>query len=120
MKIDNINYLTEDPAPQYAADLHWCLSAKELFEKLEADWSELASDAIEIVKGMSDEDFVVFRAGLKKERKGEFAGEKYTEKYSSVLMPEIMFKASMMAIQYKAPWGLAFIRLQEHEKVKPA
>ena len=106
MKAGDINHLTEDPAPQYADDLHWCLSAKELLEKLDADWSELAPDALEIVKEMGAEDFKVFREGLKKERKGEFAGEEFSDKYSNVLMPEIMFKTSMIAIQYKVPWGL--------------
>ena len=114
MKISEINYLTKDPSPQYAKDIYMCLSRAELLNKLEfGGYVELCSDAIKVIKEMKGDEFPAFREGLKKERKGEFAGVEFSEKYADVLMPKMLFEASMVAAQYKVPWGLAFIRVQE-------
>jgi len=78
-----------------------------------ADWRELADDALECANNMTAEDFELFRKGLKKERKGVFAGEKWSERFADILMPALMFKVSITASEYKVPWGLAYLRLKE-------
>jgi len=106
-----ITYLSEQPA-----DFSKAIDGAETLEELRtvlADWRELAGDAEKIALAMTPKDFTEFRKGLKKERGGEFAGEKFAEKYSAVLLPEVMFKISMKAYDYKVPFGLMYIRLKE-------
>lgn len=76
-------------------------------------YQRVADDAFKITRDMKAEDFGVWRRGLSKERKGEFAGEEWAEKYGAVLMPEILMKVGMIADQYGAPWGCAYIRLRD-------
>ena len=113
MNTKDIDNFTEDPAPQYAKDISHCKSVDELLEKLRMEWSELAADAIKIVESMSADDFIYFRKGLRKERKGELAGEDFNDRYADILIPMKMFKVSLAVSQFNAPWGLCFLRLKE-------
>ena len=61
MNVEDINNVTEDPAPQYAKDIYMCLSVAELTNVIESTYSELAADALEVVKEMDAECFKVFR-----------------------------------------------------------
>ena len=90
-------------------------SLESLKKWLLEDWFELAPDALAIVESMSEESFIKFRVGLKKECAGKFAGQEFVAKYGVVMMPSLMFEASIAALHYHVPWGLAFIRLQEQK-----
>lgn len=76
-------------------------------------YQRVADDAFKITRDMKADDFGSWRRGLVKERKGEFAGEEWAEKYGAVLMPEILMKVGMIADQYVVPWGCAYIRLRD-------
>ena len=77
------------------------------------DYAEIAGDAKVIADAMADTDFPAFLTGIKKERRGKFAGENFAEKYGPVLMPEILFRTSLVANKYFVPWGCAYIRMKE-------
>ncbi len=106
-----ISYMSEHPR-EWAAAVTDADTLPKLLALCE-DWKELAPDALRVASSMTLEDFEDFRAGLKKERRGEFAGEIFAEKYSDITMPAIMFKVQMFAQDHKVPWGMAYIRLKE-------
>jgi len=77
-------------------------------------WKNICPDAFDCINKIDNPaDFQEFQWGVKKERSGEFAGEEWAKKYSDITMPADMFRASMIAEEYKVPWGLAYIRMKE-------
>lgn len=76
-------------------------------------YGEVAIDAVQIVEKMTAADFYDWQAALKKERRGTFMGEADMERFGPLLMPETMVKVSIVADQFKVPWGLAYNRLRE-------
>lgn len=111
----NISF-TSEIAEKYSRELSKVSSLDHL-DRLLRDYKPLVSDAIEAAP-KSEDEFQVFLTGLKKERKGKFAGEAFAEKYSAVIMPEILFRVSITALQYGVPWGCAFIRMKEAGLIK--
>lgn len=107
----NVNYLSE-PVADYHKELDACNSLFDLRVFVDK-WKLLANDAFEVAQSMTTEDWPIFRKGLKSERRGRYAGDKWTERYAAILLPEIMFKVSMTANQFHCPWGLAYIRHRE-------
>jgi hypothetical protein len=104
--------------PSSACDREYAagLSEVETLEKLRSHidkWLPLVADAERIVMAMSDSDFQEFKQGLALERRGRFAGVEYAEKYSAIIMPEILFHVTMLGQSYHAPWGLMFLRMAE-------
>lgn len=85
-------------------------------------YGEVAMDAVQIVDRFDVDDFMKWRGALAMERRGRFCGDKYPEsdvkKFLPVIMPEVMFKISIVAEQFKAPWGLAYNRLKEVGRLK--
>jgi len=106
----NIGYLTEDPARDYAKGLTAATTLDELLKHIGL-YDRVAGDAIETASKMTADQFEEFRDGLRKERRGKFAGEDFAIKYGDILMPRVMFKVSMVAEHFKAPWGCVYIRL---------
>lgn len=78
-----------------------------------AAYRRFADDAHGIVSQMEDGEWQTFKKGLRLERKGKFAGDDWAKKYGAVLMPEIMLHIGLIALQFKVPWGCAFIRAKE-------
>lgn len=118
MKINGkqVSYLTEDPAKEYSKAISATKTVEQLVNAI-IPFIEIADDALEIAKSLSKADYIEFMKGLKKERRGEFAGEKFADKYASLIMPEKMFIASIVSDQYKIPWGLAAIRCEQNKWV---
>lgn len=58
-------------------------------------------------------DWEEFQRGRKIENSGRFAGEEWAAKYGAILMPEILIRVGVVAQNYGAPWGCAYIRLRE-------
>src|SRR4030042_3072048 len=105
-----IGYVS-DCAVEYVAEL----KKAGIYEELKAfmeKYKEIAYDAYLAVNDPAF-DMVEFQAGEKKERRGRFAGEEWNLKYGAVLMPEIIMFVSMVANKFHAPFGTAFIRLEE-------
>ena len=113
-----ITYISEQPT-----DYAEALAAAGTLDALRAttgNWIPLAEDAHKVVMGMTPADFKEWRSGLAKERKGQFAGEAFSEKFGAVMMPEKMLRVSMIAMKYGAPWGCTYLRLKENGQLEDA
>jgi hypothetical protein len=109
--MNKIGYLSED-------DKTYCrlVGLQKTLAKLRTfvrSYEPIASDALAIVDAMTEEDFAVWRAGIALERKGEFAGEAFAIKYGPVMMPTVIVRIGLIAVQYHAPFGVAYIRARE-------
>ncbi len=113
-----ITYLSEQPT-DYARAIDGAETLADLRIVL-ADWRALAQDAENAALKMTNADFTVFREGLKKERKGCFAGEDFVTRFGDILMPAVMFKVSIHASEFHVPFGLMYIRLRELNKLPSA
>ncbi len=105
-----ITYLS-DQAHDYCEALDPCKSLAELTALLE-EYHTLFPDALAAIP-KDQEEFEVFLKGLKKERRGRFAGETFVKRFGPVLMPATAMEVSFVAHKYSVPWGCAFIRLKE-------
>lgn len=112
MRASSVTYITEDPAPSYANAL-WHATTRAKLSSVYPSFKGLADDASEHVKSMTEADFKRWRVGMRSERKGVYAGDEWAREFGAVMMPEKMFRASMVAEHFKVLWGLAFRRLTE-------
>jgi hypothetical protein len=111
-----IGYLTEDPASRYVKSLSACRSRADLLALLrEPIHRECAPDALAAAEEMRDEDWPEFEEGLRKERRKQFAGEEWCDRFGAIAIPDAMSMASVLAKKYSVPWGCAFIRLREQD-----
>lgn len=110
----NISSVSEPELP-YARVIDGARSKDELVAVLEP-YALIAYDALLAAAALDDWDD--FKTGLRRERKGHYAGDEWATKYGAILMPEIMMRVSIIAEQYKAPWGTAYIRLVEAGRIK--
>lgn len=110
-----VGYLSE-----FSADYTKALSQVKTFDELFAltsDWYPFAWDAHDAVVSMGQAGFEQFMVGLKKERRGKFAGEEFAVKYGAIMMPETLFKVSIVAEQYYVPWGTVFIQMKNAGRI---
>lgn len=101
-----------DFAKEYTIGLRQCTTLERLRE-FGLHWGGLCTDAFDVVRRMTEQDFSIFRHGLAKESKGKYAGDAWAVSYGAILMPEMLMRVSMVADQFHAPWGTAFIRLEQ-------
>ena len=106
-----LSYVDDAPA-RYVRDLNAAETLAQLRESL-TRWPVLAADAIEQADAMTADQWDEFQIGLRAERKGRFAGEEWARKYGAILMPGAMIQPSLVAAEFKVPFGLAYIRLWE-------
>ena len=109
--LNSIDYMDE-PDLTYRKGLDKARVPEELRDLLER-FAALFPDAYEQGKGMSDEDFMQFRAGLRKERKGIFAGIDFMNNFGAILMPANMMHIGLVADKYGVPFGVAFCRMKD-------
>jgi len=109
--MERISYLSE-PDQEYCKQLadQTTLDDLRAFTKF---YEPIAADAYEIAATMTEDDFKAFRAGLKKERRGKFAGVPWMERFGAVLLPAVMFEVGVVMVNYHVPFGLAYIRMRE-------
>ena len=108
----NISYLSECDS-DYAKKLAGVKTHEELIVLLK-EYEPIAWDALDLVKGLDKKDFERLIKDMGKERRGKFSKNMDA---SIVMMPQTMFKVSLVANQFKVPWGTAFIRLKEIGKI---
>lgn len=112
MNLSDIYYDSE-PDRSYIKGLDLCRLRAQLIVLCEA-YAELFPDAFAQAKTIKDDEaFLQFRRGLRKERRGKFAGEDFTHRFGAILMPENLLRIGMVADQYKVPFGLAFCRMRD-------
>lgn len=110
-----ITYTSEQPH-DYARALSAAKDADGI-RAVTMAYGSLAEDANEIAQAMDAAAFRRWKRGVNKERRGEFAGEKFAVEFGALLMPEVMLKVSAYASQLGVPWGLMYLRLQEVGKL---
>lgn len=110
---DAVRYLTEDPSAVYGAAIRAAKCKADLVAAIEP-WKRLAPDAYKEAWDCNWKDM----AWALKHARSEGDGEKVNQIAGNVLMPAVMLQVSMVAIQFKAPWGCAFIRMREMEQIK--
>lgn len=110
MRIEQITNITEDQGPAYSKMLDDSKTLDELKSNLSL-WAGLCNDAIGIVANWSEKDFKEFKRCLAIERSGKYSGDSNARRFAVVTMPEMMFRASILSLEYKVPWGLAVNRL---------
>lgn len=101
-----------DQAADYVKALSACQLLADLRE-LVSVYAELAVDAVVQVRAMTEADWPVFQKGLKTERRGKFAGEDFVTRFGAILMPLPMMRISVLADQFKAPFGVAWARCRD-------
>lgn len=111
-----ITYISDQPV-DYSHGIRAAESLDELRAFVET-WKDLCPDAFEIVQKMDYQGYAEFQKGWKKEKRNVYAGDEWSEKYSFVIMPDVMFRVSIIAEQFKVPWGLAFIRCREEKLIR--
>ena len=111
MKLSEVGYRTENAVPLYTAGIDKCKTLYDLREFLRS-WEGLADDALSVAMGMDEKKFKEFRKAVKIERSGKFSGEGMQDIVAVILMPELMFLASVAEQKYNAPWGTCVIRLK--------
>jgi hypothetical protein len=112
--IKEVGYLTGSPARAYAIGLRRARSLKELQAYL-SKWEGLVDDALGVVKKWRSSDFKEWLKVCDEETRGNYTGDANADKYGAVLMPELMFKADVLAIEFNCPWGTAVMRLRNKE-----
>lgn len=105
-----------DQAKDYIDAIVKCQTLNELLVVLD-DYKSIFYDAFEAAP-KNDEEFNEFITGLKKERRGKFAGNKFMGRYGCVLLPTLAMRVAIVSMNCSAPWGCAFIRLKEMGKIQ--
>ena len=114
MKID----LLTEPVDDYQKVVNKAITRGMLEEHI-FKYKLIAYDAYELVVRLRDRfDWKEWKTGLEKERKGEFSGDFWARTYGAILMPEVMFRVSMVADHFHVPWGVAYHRLIESGEIK--
>jgi hypothetical protein len=109
-----VTYMTEERDWSRALD-----DAKSL-ETLRAvvvGWMPFVPDALAIVNRMDSRAFEKWRDGLAMERKGQFAGVEFQERFGALALPTALIRGSQGADRYKVPLGLYLIRVRDHGKL---
>jgi len=97
-----------DVSKIYSEDITKAQNKYALVEILET-WEWVAHDAL--IEARSIIDWADFRKGLKAERKGDYAGDEWAQKYSAILIPEKMMLVSIKEVEFKVPWIVVYKRM---------
>lgn len=93
----------------YRKELDSCSSILDL-KNLIDKYKEISPDLKDVVIE-SDSDYDEFRKGFTLERSGQYAGDDWCTKFTSLLIPAYILYASLLAEKYGAPWGVAYLRM---------
>lgn len=106
----------ENPPVTYTAERLACKTLQEL--KAVADkWKSLAADGWRTVQGMTESDFAEYQRGVELESQGTYGGDVWYEKFKDICFPEILFRVSMIAVEYQAPWNHCFEKCVEQDVI---
>lgn len=115
--LTSIRY-ADEPDQEYVAGLDGAKLRIDLIAHT-AMYEPLFPDAHEQAVAINgDEEFLQWRAGLRMERKGNFAGEDFMNKFGCILMPANLIRVGEIAARFGVPFGLAFCRLKETGAIK--
>ena len=98
----------------YQQELNTVETLEDLLDMLKR-YETIAWDALDLAQKFDKKRFDAFIKALKSERQGKFSNN---EDAAIIMMPAIMFRVSIVAENFKVPWGCAFIRLTDVGKLK--
>ena len=113
---ERITYVSEQDK-EYIDGLRSCKTLRELKAYLNL-WRVLCYDAYKIVQKMNAGTWKEYKAGEELGTQKKYAGDEWTDKYSVILMPDILIRTSYVSALFKVPWGCAFIRLNDSGIIK--
>lgn len=107
----------DDPTPEYIKGIRKATTAKELVEAIQP-YSEICGDALQAAEVMEDKEVKEFQRDWRKASKPQSDEwtENFIKRFGMIVMPSKLLEASLIAEKYHAPWGVAFIRMQEIKK----
>lgn len=123
LTVGHISYLTDSPSRQYQFGLDSASTREQLLAAID-EYRCVADDAYTAVERMTSPDLEWFLTGLPHERKKSKdesyvgPGSDWEERFAVILMPEVMLRCDIIAGQFGAPWGTAFIRLRDMGQIK--
>lgn len=98
----------------YVNSIRSCNSLKKLKQVLE-QYKPFAYDGWGQVQKLTWKEYL---EGVKLSKKEDVdAAEKANNMVGNILMPAVIFYTSYIATQYKTPWGVAFNRLLDVERI---
>lgn len=106
--------MTDDPAPAYSKAIRK-VKDKAALVKICTFYGEVTSDALLKAMAMDPKDLWRFKRDVKrasKESDLEWCA-KFNLDWGDIVMPRKMMFASLIADQFKVPWGVAWIRAKE-------
>jgi len=112
---DRVTYLS-DQADDYCRAITKAKTLAEL-EFVLKDYASLFNDAWE-QRPTNAAEFKAWRKGLAMERRQEFAGTEYMERFGNVLIPELMLHVGAVATKFHVPWGCAYLRMVDVGRIK--
>lgn len=117
MKTVEIGYISSTDR-DYAQALRKITTLKELRNLIDF-YQPLTEDARQKAKTMTEADFERFLVDLKKasRARGKTA-ERITDEWGDIILPRLMLKVGLTAVHFHAPFGTAFIRMQEMGELK--
>lgn len=116
MKKFEITYTTDDPAPAYGKAIRKATDKVSLVKAIQF-YAEIAPDALKSAEAMDPKSFGRFKKDLaraKNETDPKWC-EKFNADWGDIIMPMKMLFSSLVADQFKVPWGCAYIRCDEEK-----
>lgn len=104
--------ISDQPERDYAKALDEADTLAKLRTAL-MEYELLAGDAVDTVAVWTDADFTDWRSALQKERHGQFMGDADAVRFATVLLPEVMFRITVLAQQFHVPFVVARDRLMD-------
>lgn len=109
-----ITYISEQDK-DYTNAIKLAVKKPETLLSVLREWEPIAWDALDLFVSFDKKRLKKFLEDEKKERSGKFSEN---PDCAIILMPEIMFRVSIVANKFTAPWGTAFIRLKENGTIE--
>ena len=105
-----------DQLRDYMVAVNNAVSLKQL-QFILSEYKPLAKGAYDQCPKNVDE-FAEWRHGLNAERRGEFAGTAFMEKFGEILIPSLMARVSIVSARFSVPFGAAFEKLLSYGMIK--
>ena len=105
-----INYNT-DLYPQFKDDLNACENLsdyKAVIEKYKYISPDLKQFRLD-----TEAEAEEFKAGLKLNRQGIYAGQEWSDRYATLLIPAYILHATVLAHKFEVTWGIAYLKMCE-------
>lgn len=107
----NISYYSNCDT-EYVDKVKHCKSLPEL-QAIVTEYRELAEDAYQAVQMMDDTLFEQFCKGRNKSK----PSMKWMEMYGAILLPKVILEVGLLACQFNVPFGVAYHRMKDWEKL---